>query len=200
MIAGLDEAGRGSFIGRVYSSCVVVDENFIQRYKDNNEKIVLRDSKKLSEKKRDAARKFIETYAPDYVVSFSDREEIEQQNILQATLASMRKCLDGLRIRPDKIMVDGPHFTPYEDIPHECIIKGDDSELSIACASILAKTHRDEYIKTLCEENPCLTAYDIMKNKGYGTKCHLDAIKKWGPTEFHRKTFGICRQYNKEKI
>lgn len=193
MIAGLDEAGRGSFIGRVYSACVIVDDNF--ENKIQNDKIVIRDSKKMSLMQRNKARKYIEENAIAYSVEFSEQDEIENTNILNASIMAMHKCLDTLSIEPNKIFIDGNYFIKYKNIPHECIIKGDSEHISISCASILAKTYRDEYIENLCKENEILQKYEISKNKGYGTKSHLEAIKRYGITKFHRKTFGICKSF-----
>ena len=192
LVAGLDEAGRGSFIGRVYSACVILPEDFSEKVLKN--KITIRDSKKMSAKKRVQAREFIEKNALAFSVQWAEKEEIEQTNILRATMLSMHRCIDSLTTKPEKILVDGNYFIPYPSIPHECIEKGDDSMECIAAASILAKTYRDEYIAQLCTENPILEEYAIHKNMGYGTKVHLEKIREKGSTLFHRRTFGICKR------
>ena len=198
---GIDECGRGPMFGRVYVASVILPDNFRDYLEE--EGLVLRDSKKLSEKKRNRLRQYIEEYAIDYNVSYAESHEIDKYNILRANLMTMHKSLDKLTVRPDSILVDGNAFNDYgyggEYIEHHCIIGGDDKYDSIAAASILAKTYRDEYIKKLCEERPELLKYGLDKNKGYGTKQHLEAIKQYGLQPEHRRTFGICKSFFEKK-
>jgi ribonuclease HII len=199
---GVDEAGRGCLFGRVYIGGVILPQNIIELCE--NEKVILKDSKKLSKKKRDKARQFIEKYAIEYSVKYKEHYEIDQINILQATLTGMHDIIDSLTNKPDKILVDGNHFIPYENIPHECVINGDNTYMNIAAASILAKTYRDEYIDKLCTDNIFFKKYDLQRNMGYGTARHINAIKEYGITPFHRISFGICKsaplfKFNKEE-
>jgi len=195
---GIDEAGRGCLFGRVYIAGVILPHN-IQELCDE-EGIVIKDSKKLNKKSRDKARYFIENHALDYNVIYKDNNFIDEYNILQATLLGMHDVIDGLQISPDKILVDGDKFIRYYDknsneIEHECVIEGDNTYMSIAAASILAKSYKDEFIKNIVEEEPELSKYDLVNNSGYGTKTHLEPIKKYGISKYHRKTFGICKEY-----
>lgn len=189
LVAGIDEAGRGSLISRVYSAIVVLPENFLELC--NEEKIIIRDSKKMTKLQREKSRRFIEKYAIDYNVQYSEHWEIDKVGILRATMNSMNRCIEKLIIPVDKLYVDGDYFDNYhKEIPYECIIRGDNIVPEIACASILAKTYRDEYIKNLFEENKEeLEKYGIDRNMGYGTKVHMEAITENGFTEFHRKSF-----------
>jgi ribonuclease HII len=192
---GIDECGRGPLFGRVYVASVILPDNFRDYLED--EGLVLRDSKKVSEKKRNRLREYIEAYAIDYNVSYAESTDVDKYNILRANLRTMHKSLNQLIVRPDSILVDGDRFIEYgyggKYIEHHCIIGGDDKYDSIAAASILAKTYRDEYIIKLCEERPELLKYGLDRNKGYGTKQHLDAIKEHGLQPEHRRTFGICK-------
>ena len=186
---GLDEAGRGCLFGPVCVAGVIwLDE-------EPNETIVIKDSKKVSEKKRNILRDYIIDNAIAYNIQFICSEEIDKINILEATILGMNQCIDGIvqTVKPDTILIDGPHFNFYEGISHVCINGGDDKYKSIAAASILAKTHRDKWIKDLVKDNPELEKYALLKNKGYGTKIHIEAIKKYGLTKWHRKSFGICK-------
>ena len=192
---GIDEAGRGCLFGRVYVGAVVLPHDFQERLDEEYcGKLRLRDSKKVSEKNRAILRKLIEERAIDYSVCYAENTEIDDINILKCTLNTMHKCVDTLTLKPDFILVDGDKFYPYEGIEHECVTGGDDTYLSIAAASILAKEYRDEYIRNVCEEHPILKEYDIHNNKGYGTQKHRDKIKELGTTEWHRQTFGICKE------
>ena len=188
---GIDEAGRGCLFGPV---CV---GSVIWLSEDPEPDLVIKDSKKMSEKKRYLLRDYIQENAIDYSIQFIDENVIDKINILEATIKGMHKCIDDIvtRVIPDTLLIDGPHFLFYDNINHVCINNGDNRYKSIAAASILAKTERDNYIKELVKENPELEKYDIQNNKGYGTKKHLDAIKKHGITKWHRKTFGICKNY-----
>lgn len=177
---GVDEAGRGSLAGPVTAAAVILGKNF----KGNN----LDDSKRLSQSKRLELRKFIEKNALAYSVAFVSSYQIDKNNILSSTFKAMHKSIQGLNIKPDFILVDGNLFKPYRDLKYKCIIKGDQKYQNIAAASILAKTYRDEYMSNLHIKFP---EYDWIKNKGYGTKFHIDMITKFGRTKYHRKSFQI---------
>ena len=178
--AGIDEAGRGSLAGPVTAAAVILGKDL--RNKDLN------DSKKLSPKKRLELKKYIEKNALAYSVAFVDSSQIDKNNILNSTFKAMHMSLKGLDIEPDFIIVDGNLFKPYKDLEYKCIIKGDQKYQNIAAASILAKTYRDEYMTNLHLKFP---EYDWIRNKGYGTRYHLDMIKKFGKTKYHRKSFQI---------
>ena len=195
---GIDEAGRGCLFGPVCVGAVIwLDEDPIKD--DKNYEI--KDSKKVSEKKRTLLKDYIKDNSIAYNIQLIHHNDIDKYNILQATLRGMRLCLDNITdiINIDTILVDGNHFDFYSDkndkyIDHVCVIDGDNTYKSIAAASILAKTYRDEWIHKLVDENPELEKYDLRNNKGYGTKKHLDAIKEYGITKWHRKSFGICKK------
>lgn len=194
--AGIDEVARGCLAGPVYAAAVIWPDEF----EDEDNKIILRDSKKLSKKKRNFLRDYIEENAIDFSIAFETNEEIDKTNILKATHKAMHKAIRNLNVKPDELLVDGNLFTTYFDefgdiIPHECFIKGDDKFQSISAASILAKVYHDDYIEKLVEEEPELEIYGWKSNMCYGTKTHLDAIKKNGLSKYHRKTFGICKNY-----
>ena len=178
--AGIDEAGRGSLAGPVTAAAVILGKDL--RNKDLN------DSKKLSPKKRLELKKYIEKNALAYSVAFVDSSQIDKNNILNSTFKAMHMSLKGLDIEPDFIIVDGNLFKQYKDLEYKCIIKGDQKYQNIAAASILAKTYRDEYMTNLHLKFP---EYDWIRNKGYGTKYHLDMITKFGRTKYHRKSFQI---------
>ena len=188
---GIDEAGRGCLFGPICVASVIwLDE-------DPNPDLEIRDSKKMSEKKRNILRTYILDNSISSSVNFIDNETIDKDNILEATMKGMHQCIDDVssNINIDTLLIDGPHFNMYDGISHVCVVNGDNTYKSIAAASILAKTFRDEYINRLVDENPELEKYDIRKNKGYGTRKHLEAIREHGITKWHRKTFGICRNY-----
>lgn len=187
--AGVDEAGRGSLISRVYAAVVVIDDpdEFVAHAQ--NEGVVIRDSKKMSRLQREKARVFIERHAVMWGVGWASREEIDAVNILQASILAMHRALQQLPHDPDRIMVDGDVFRPYKDIPHVCIPHGDDKIVSIMCAGILAKTHRDAYITTLVEHSPELRKYGVPSNMGYGSRVHMDALHHYGKTPHHRQSF-----------
>lgn len=197
---GIDEVARGCLIGRVYTCAVIWNPEF----EPDEEQFYLQitDSKKLSKKKREKLELFIKENVLDYHISYIDEKEIDTLNILQATIKAMHQSLDGLTIDFEHILVDGTYFKPYinhkgECITHKCIEKGDSKWYSIACASILAKVEHDRYIKDLCIQYPELDEkYDLLSNMGYGTKKHIEGIQKYGISDFHRKTFGICKEYS----
>ena len=186
--AGCDEAGRGCLAGSVYAAAVILPEDY-----QNKE---LNDSKQLTDKRRKELRKIIERDAVAWAVGVVTPDEIDRINILNASILAMHRALDQLKVRPEAIIVDGNRFKPYHtvvdgsavDIPYTTIVKGDGKYLSIAAASILAKTYRDDYMDQLALEYP---QYDWKQNKGYPTKKHREAIRKYGITPFHRKTFNI---------
>lgn len=195
---GIDEAGRGTFVGPVYIAGVILPNDIIDLC--DEEDIIIKDSKKLSKKNRDRACDFIKNVALDYSIISKDNNIIDAKNIFATTMEGMHDVINKLLIKPDKILVDGDHFNIYRDeigelIPHECVVKGDDKYMSIAAASILAKTYKDKYIEDLVAQYPDLNKYDLLNNSGYGTQNHIDAIKIYGITPFHRKTFGICKNY-----
>ena len=197
---GIDEAGRGCLFGRVYVAGVILPDNILELCDEEN--IIIKDSKKLSKKNKNKAREFIEKNAIDYAIVYKNNNEIDVKNILAATLEAMHDVVSKINIKPEKILVDGTQFKKYKDdngniIDYECIIEGDNKFMSIAAASILAKTYKDEYIENIVKEYPDLNKYDLLNNSGYGTQNHLDAIKIYGISDFHRKTFGICKKYVK---
>lgn len=177
---GTDEAGRGCLAGPVTAGAVILPKEF--------ENSMLNDSKQLSEKKRDILKPIIEVQALTFGVAHIFQEEIDRINILNASILAMHKSIDLLGKKPQFIIVDGNKFKPYNDIPFETIIKGDGKYLSIAAASVLAKTHRDLYMNTIHEEYPM---YNWKQNKGYPTKEHRAAIRKYGITKYHRKSFRL---------
>ena len=197
--AGCDEAGRGCLAGSVYAAAVILPEDY------QNE--ALNDSKQLTDKRRKELRDIIQRDAIAWAVGVVTPEEIDKINILNASILAMHRALDQLQVRPEAIIVDGNRFKPYRPvvdgsstsgskcgtqcaihIPHTTIVKGDGKYLSIAAASILAKTYRDDYMDALAQEYP---QYDWMKNKGYPTKKHREAIRQYGITPYHRKTFNM---------
>ena len=192
---GIDEAGRGPMFGRVYAGAVIMPKD-----PDYDHKLI-KDSKKLSARKRLMAYDYIKEYAVDYSVYYHNENMIDKINILKATMDAMHKAVDNLKTRPDHIMVDGTYFKPYAyegiHLPYTTIEKGDNLYTNIAAASIMAKVSRDNYIIELCKQYPDLdTYYNLSKNKGYGAKVHMDGIRKYGITKWHRKSFGICKTSN----
>jgi len=190
---GIDEVGRGSLFGRVYAAGVILPNDLDDEYS-----AMIRDSKRLSSKKRKILRKYIEENAVDYYVGYEEHTVIDQKNILQTTLDLMCKIVGKLSVEPELLLIDGNRFYGYRNkdgktIPHKCIIGGDDKYMSIAAASILAKEYRDEYLEELCKENQDVNRYGISTNKGYGTKVHMDAIKEFGITKYHRTSYGPCK-------
>lgn len=181
--AGCDEAGRGCLAGPVFAAAVILPDGYT--------KDLLNDSKKLSEHARDALRPVIERDALAWAVGIVDNDEIDHINILQASFLAMHRAVDGLSVRPDFLLIDGNRFRPYDGISHQCIVKGDGKVMSIAAASILAKTHRDEFMKRIHEEFP---QYGWNVNKGYPTKAHREAIARFGATPYHRHTFRLLAE------
>lgn len=181
--AGCDEAGRGCLAGPVFAAAVILPYDF--------ENELLNDSKKLNEKDRAQLQVIIEEQALYWAVATCSPLEIDEINILNASILSMHRALDQLAQKPELILVDGNKFKPYQDIPYECVIKGDGKYMSIAAASILAKTYRDEYMQKIHMEHPF---YDWHKNKGYPTKFHKRAIAQHGTTTHHRMTFNMTEQ------
>ena len=189
--AGCDEAGRGCLAGSVFAAAVILPDDY------RNE--LLNDSKQLTEKKRYQLREIIEREAVAWAVGIVTPDEIDKMNILNASILAMHRALDQLTVRPEAIIVDGNRFKPYyergeglevrgERLPHTTIVKGDGKYLSIAAASILAKTYRDDYMNELARQYP---QYDWLSNKGYPTKKHREAIREYGISPFHRKTFNL---------
>lgn len=178
--AGCDEAGRGCLAGPVFAAAVVLPPNFKCEG--------LNDSKKLTAKKRNELRLIIEREAISFHVGICSPKEIDELNILWASVAAMHKALSGLLVTPDHILVDGNRFRPFHDIPHTCVVGGDAKFLSIAAASILAKTYRDDYMTKIHQDYP---HYEWDKNKGYPTKAHRNAIAEHGVTVYHRKSFSL---------
>lgn len=178
--AGCDEAGRGCLAGSVYAAAVILPPDYL------NER--LNDSKKLTARQRYALRQDIERDAVAWAVGVVTPQEIDQINILNASILAMHRALDQLQVRPEAIIVDGNRFKPYRDLPHTTIVKGDGKYLSIAAASILAKTYRDDEMIRLAQEYP---DYDWQHNMGYPTRKHREAIRQHGITPYHRRTFNL---------
>ena len=184
--AGCDEAGRGCLAGSVYAAAVILPEDY--------QNALLNDSKQLTEKRRYELREIIQRDAVAWAVGVVTPEEIDKINILNASILAMHRALDQLQVRPEAIIIDGNRFKPYKDpadgkpLPHTTIVKGDGKYLSIAAASILAKTYRDDYMNDLAKEYP---QYDWFSNKGYPTKKHRDAIRQYGITPYHRKSYNL---------
>ena len=192
--AGCDEAGRGCLAGPVVAAAVILPVDFYHP--------LLNDSKQVSEKNRDILRPIIEQNSIAWGVAFVDAAEIDKINILQASITAMHRALDKLTIKPEHIIVDGNKFREYKNlsgkiIPSECVVKGDSKYTSIAAASVLAKTHRDEFMKKIHKEFP---NYNWLKNKGYPTKTHRDAIALYGPSSFHRMSFTLLPNENEPEL
>jgi ribonuclease HII len=192
--AGVDEAGRGPLFGRVYTAAVILDHTF-----DHSR---VKDSKKFTSKKKiKEASDYIKEHAVAWSITYADEKVIDEINILKATMKSMHESILSLQKKPEHLLIDGNYFKPIVQVideklvhmPYTCVEKGDNTYTSIAAASILAKVARDEYILDLCEKHPELKQYGIDKNKGYGAKVHMEAIKKYGITEWHRKSYKPCK-------
>ena len=178
--AGCDEAARGCLAGAVYAAAVILPQDF------HNE--LLNASKQLTERQRYARREVIEREAIAWAVGTVSPQEIDKINILNASILAMHRAVDGLKVRPEALIIDGNRFKPYHNLPHTTVVKGDGKYLSIAAASILAKTYRDDYMNKLHEEYP---HYDWKGNKGYPTKKHREGIRLHGTTPYHRMSFNL---------
>lgn len=196
-VAGVDESNRGGLIYDVVAACVVLPSEF-----PDNTFLKIKDSKKLSFKKRRELAEYIKNHAITYGIGTATNHEIDATNILNATMKAMHRAINEAYKKREfhKLRIDGPHFKCYvppglekDPIEHECIIKGDAKYLNIAAASIIAKDYHDISFLKLIEEHPELEKYDLKNNQGYGTAKHLEAIKCFGITRFHRKTFGPCQ-------
>ncbi len=186
-VAGVDEAGRGPLAGRVYAAAVILPS-------DISFSVRVDDSKKLTEKRREAAYEEIINKALCYAICYADEKEIDTYNILAATHLAMNRAVDALSKRPEYVLIDGNSISGMM-LPHETVVKGDSRCLCIAAASILAKVSRDHYMLEMAKAYP---EYGFEKHKGYGTKAHLEAIAKYGPCTIHRKTFRGVREYVKD--
>ena len=190
---GVDEAGRGSLIGDVFAGAVIWNPEL-----DDPLAKQIKDSKKVSRKKREMLRYYIEDNAVDFAVASRSAQRIDQVNVLRATQEAMHAALDSLQVDFDLIVVDGDFFRPYYSVTHnarkrhECVVGGDGAYTSVAAASILAKVYHDEHIRELVRENPCLEKYKLLDNMGYGTPAHIDALRADGATPWHRMSFGVC--------
>lgn len=181
--AGCDEAGRGCLAGPVFAAAVILPEKFRHP--------LLNDSKQLTEEERYKLRPYIESRALAWAVAMVDHEEIDRINILKASFKAMHLAVDQLQMRPGLLLIDGNRFSPYFGILHQCIVEGDAKYASIAAASVLAKTYRDDYMLQLHDKHP---QYNWHENKGYGTPAHRNGIREHGLSPYHRKTFGICKE------
>lgn len=182
--AGCDEAGRGCLAGPVFAAAVILPATFYHP--------LLNDSKQLTEHERNTLRPIVEQEAIAWAVAMIDHAEIDRINILKASFKAMHLAIDQLHTTPELLLIDGHLFSPYLGIPHQCVVKGDTKFASIAAASILAKTHRDAYMHQLHEQYP---QYGWLKNKGYATAQHRKKIIEFGLSPYHRKTFGICNEF-----
>lgn len=180
MEAGCDEAGRGCLAGPVYAAAVILPPDFTND--------LLNDSKQLTEKQRYLLRPLIEREALAWAVAAVQAEEIDRINILNASIAAMHRALDQLKVRPEHIIVDGNRFKPYGEVPYATVVKGDGKYLSIAAASVLAKTYRDDYMNAIDRDYP---QYGWQKNKGYPTKAHRSALAQYGPSPHHRMSYNL---------
>ncbi|MBL4652581.1 MAG: ribonuclease HII [Flavobacteriales bacterium] len=187
--AGCDEAGRGPLAGPVSAAAVILPPDFKHK--------LLNDSKQLTEKQRDLLRPIIEKEAISFAVSIIDNHKIDEINILNASFYAMHCAVNQLKTKPEALLIDGNRFNPYNGVPHHCIIKGDGKYLSIAAASVLAKTYRDELMEKLHNKFPM---YNWKKNKGYPTKEHRAAIREFGATDYHRKSFRLLPEQLKLNI
>ena len=178
--AGCDEAGRGCLAGPVFAAAVILPPGF--------ENELLNDSKKLTEKQRYLLRPVIEENAVAFAVGIATNEEVDHINVLNASFLAMHRAVDGLKLKPEHLLIDGNRFKVYPNIEHTCVVKGDGKYYSIAAASVLAKTYRDDFMNRIADEFP---HYQWMQNKGYPTQAHRDAIHKFGICKYHRKTFRL---------
>lgn len=189
---GVDEAGRGCLAGPIFAAAVI--------WPKDKELPGVKDSKKLTATKRQELREFIEKYAIDYAVAYIDNQEIDKINIGKANMKVMHEAIAELYTPFDTILVDGNHFKAYPFKSHRCFVGGDNKYMSIACASILAKTYHDDYIENLCIKHPELNDYDWMSNMTYGTETHLNAIKKYGISKYHRRSYACCMNVKLRKL
>lgn len=189
IVVGCDEAGRGCLAGAVFAAAVILPTDF--------EHSLIRDSKKLTFDQRMKAREIICASAIEYAIEHCSPQEIDELNILNASILAMHKALNKLNTTFDKIIVDGNRFKPYKNIPYECIVKGDGKYYAIAAASILAKTERDRYMMQIHQEFPY---YRWDKNKGYPTREHRLALEKYGISKYHRKSFALCQNVLQAKL
>jgi ribonuclease HII len=185
--AGCDEAGRGCLAGPVYAAAVILPKDFHHP--------LLNDSKQLTEEQRYELRPVIEQQAISYAVASLDNKQIDKYNILRASFKSMHLAIKQLSIQPELLLIDGNRFARYKRIPHKCVIQGDGIYASIAAASVLAKTYRDDFMKALHKKFP---KYNWTQNKGYATREHQEALDQYGPCKFHRKTFRLS--YNQPEL
>jgi ribonuclease HII len=189
--AGLDEAGRGSLCSIVVAACVILPKKL-----EGDMVKYIKDSKQLSKKKREQMYDYIIENAIDYSIQYKNEEYIDKNNILVSVMDCMHEAINNLKVKPELLLVDGSYFTKYKGIEHINVISGDAKFHSIASSSILAKVAHDRYIKQLCLEEPYLDErYGLLSNMGYGTNKHMEGIKKYGISKYHRKTFGICKDY-----
>ena len=194
--AGCDEAGRGPLAGSVFAAAVVIDPNLVEKEEHQEWLAMLNDSKQLTDKQREYLRPLIEQHADAWAVVEVTAEEIDKINILNASIIGMQRALNRLTVRPQHIIVDGNKWKPYipegevMEIPARTVVKGDGKYLSIAAASVLAKTYRDEYMMKLHQQYP---QYHWDTNMGYPTKAHYEAIRQYGITPYHRKTFKLIK-------
>lgn len=187
--AGCDEAGRGCLAGPVFAAAVILPPRFSHP--------LLNDSKQVTEEDRNKLRPIIERKALAWAVAVVDHEEIDRINIVKASFKAMHLAIDQLQLRPELLLIDGHIFTPYFGIVHQCVVQGDATYASIAAASILAKTHRDEYMLKLHDTHP---QYGWNENKGYATAFHRQSIREHGLSPYHRRTFGICKGEETEEL
>ena len=183
--AGCDEAGRGCLAGSVYAAAVILPKDY--------ENPLLNDSKQLTAKQRYTLREEIQRDAIAWALGIVTAEEIDQMNILRASITAMHRAIDALAVRPEALIIDGNRFYNETDIPYQCVVKGDAKYMPVAAASILAKTHRDEIMRKLHEQYPC---YGWDHNKGYPTADHYRAIEQFGPSPLHRRSFALYRQHS----
>lgn len=195
---GVDEAGRGPLWGRVYAAAVIWDPSVTSS--------LIKDSKKFkNHKDRLIAYDFVKEHCLSYGVGYAEPDEIDEVNILQATMNAMHRAIKNCYVEPQHILVDGTHFRMYENdedevIDYTTVTGGDDTYYSIAAASIIAKVERDLYIEQICDQDTNLDLYDLRSNKGYGAKKHLEAIEHWGVTPYHRRSFGLCKTAKEAKF
>ena len=196
--AGVDQVARGCLAGPGFAAAVIWPRDLELEIGSENT-MILKDSKKLSRPQRNNLREYIEAYAIDFSVASVNNQEIDSINIRNASFLAMHRAIGGLNVDPDLLLVDGIAFKPYltpdtrDVIEHKCIVSGDDKYQSIAAASILAKVYHDDFIDNLIEENPDLEKYGWKSNMCYGTSQHPEAIKNFGVTPYHRKSFGPCK-------